>query len=129
MSDLPPKNGLPSNGALPTAALSPEETEQLAKYEGTIRQGLKVFWQVGLALLAIRDSKLYRAEFKSFEAYCAARWDMGKSHAYRLMDAAEVIGNLNEANLQPLPANEKQTRELRYLPPADRAAVWQDVTS
>jgi hypothetical protein len=35
------------------------------------------FVKVGLALARIRDARLYRAEFPTFEAYCQTKWHHG----------------------------------------------------
>ena len=49
----------------------------LAECEDVINRGLATFVEVGNALLRIRDERLYRAEFGTFEAYCRQRWQMG----------------------------------------------------
>jgi hypothetical protein len=54
--------------------LIPSEVQRLIICERTIEQGGLTFIEVGAALQEIRDSKLYRAEFKSFERYCISRW-------------------------------------------------------
>ena len=43
------------------------------------------FIEVGKALLAIRDAKLYRKTHKTFEAYCRDRWEMSRPRAYQLI--------------------------------------------
>ena len=49
----------------------------------------------GLALMEIRDGRLYRAEFGTFEEYCNQRWGWERAHAYRLIDAAQVVENVS----------------------------------
>ena len=39
------------------------------------------FVAVGLTLGKIRDERLYREEFRTFEAYCRAKWQYGPRHA------------------------------------------------
>lgn len=42
--------------------VSTEERNELAQHEGVIERGLKTFVDVGNALLAIRDKRLYRQD-------------------------------------------------------------------
>ena len=53
-----------------------EERENLQKHETTIKKGLNTFVEVGQALLEIRENKLYRIEYKTFEEYCQEKWQM-----------------------------------------------------
>jgi hypothetical protein len=71
-----------------STALSKQEASDLRACEAVIMKGLKTFREVGIALAKIRDAKLYRCEYKSFEAYCSTLWGFGKSQAYRLIEAA-----------------------------------------
>ena len=86
----------------------------LAEYEQVIQRGLATFVEVGEALMAIRDQRLYQAKgYRRFEDYCQAEWDMKQSHAYRMMDAAQVSGLLESShNVGPLPENARQAAEL-----------------
>jgi hypothetical protein len=119
-------------------ALSAAELAELASCETVIEHGLKVFQAVGVALITIREKRLYRAEFTTFEAYCAARWGFSDRQALRLMSAAEVVNNLIETRpigrVLPdetppiggvLPANEAQVRPLTTLSPDQQRAAWQ----
>ncbi|MEO6754599.1 MAG: hypothetical protein ABIP85_22715, partial [Chthoniobacteraceae bacterium] len=58
--------------------------------EATIRKGLTSFVEVGLALVKIRDSHLYREKFGTFEEYVQSVMALGRSQAYNLMGSAEV---------------------------------------
>ncbi len=82
-----------------------------------------------MALRTVRDAGLYRdAGYKTFEAYCAERWDMGRRFAYYLVDAADVRDNLCTM-VHKLPENERQIRPLlifRSAPDLQRAA-WLEV--
>jgi hypothetical protein len=46
----------------------------LAQCEGVIERGMKSFIEVGTALLKIRDERLYRENYGTFEEYCRKRW-------------------------------------------------------
>ncbi len=53
--------------------LSTDEQTQLTTHETTINAGLQTFHEVGNALLAIREARLYRQDFATFEDYCRQR--------------------------------------------------------
>jgi hypothetical protein len=71
-------------------ALTPAEKRHLVALEGRIERGLAVFREVGLALLEIRDKRLFIMSHPTFESYCRDRWGMERQRAYQLMGAAEV---------------------------------------
>lgn len=71
-------------------SLTKTEQADLRACEQVIAKGLKTFRDVGQALARIRDGKLYRQTHKSFDAYCAEKCGFGRSHAYRLIEAAGV---------------------------------------
>ena len=104
-----------------------ETAPTLAELEKVIEDGLATFLAVGTALVRIRDERLYQeAGYDTFDRYCRERWDMSGSHAYRLMDASEVVRELPPTALQP--ANEAQARELKVVEPEARAAVMQEAS-
>lgn len=74
--------------------LSIVESDNLLLYESIIERGLKTFVEVGGALLAIRESKLYRQEYGTFEEYCKGRWSIERRRAYQLIDASIVVSNI-----------------------------------
>jgi len=106
-------------------SLTTEEFSKLAKLETTIKDGLKTFADVGNALMAIRDCKLYRTEFSTFEKYCAEKWKMNQSRAYQFIDSANVIKQLETSTIVELPKNEAQTRPLSQLPAQEQAPAWE----
>jgi hypothetical protein len=105
--------------------LSPAEVQTLEHYEHVIAQGIKTFVEVGHALLAIRDQRLYRESYATFEDYLRQRWDLSRSYAHRMIDAAVVVENvLPIGNI--VPANEAQARPLATLPPEQQREVWRE---
>ena len=101
----------------------------LMELETTIANGFSKFLEVGNALLEIQTRKLYLDDdYATFEQYCAKRWSISRSQAYRMIQAAEVVGHLAEDRDMPLPIHEAQTRVLAKLkePEAIRA-VWEEV--
>lgn len=103
------------------------EHTELQKNEETISQGLKTFVEVGGALLSIRDGRLYRAGFGTFEDYCRDRWQISNEYARLNMRAAEVVMNLQKTPtiVGVLPATESQARPLTRLEPEDQPIIWQ----
>jgi hypothetical protein len=105
----------------------------LRDVENYIGPRLRGFMEVGLALIAVRERRLYfQAGFDSFEAYCEKRWDLGRSHAYRMCDAAQVHHALAAGSTGSPPGenveSEWQARELAPLlgKPDELRAVWQE---
>ena len=98
--------------------------EQINRLESIIESSQRNFHCVGEALKQIRDNQLYRRlGFDSFESYVKNRWDIGKSHTYRLIDAAQVIDNLSPIG-DILPVNEAQCRLLTAFESFDQRKIW-----
>jgi hypothetical protein len=106
-----------------TEALTITESAKLTDCERIIESGLQTFVEVGTALSEIRDSKLYRMEYGTFEDYCRERWGMSRSYAHRMIDSSEVVQMLPMGNI---PTSERQARPLAKLPAAEQAPAWQD---
>ena len=92
--------------------LTPPEIDLLAANERVIERGIKSFVRVGRALMAIRDGKLYRSEYTTFEAYCQERWGFQSSRARQLIMAAETAESVTNVTL----SNEAVARELSRVP-------------
>ena len=78
--------------------LSGPDEAYLGEREEIIEQGRETFLAVGRALLEIREYRagvLFKDTYGSFEAYIRERWEFGRSYAYRLMNAAEVVDQLS----------------------------------
>ena len=103
-----------------------EEQQELAHCEAVIERGFETFFEIGRAMAIIRDKRLYRAEFSTFEEYCSTRWSLERRHAYRLMDASKVIENVSNWT-QILPATESQARPLTSLEPDQQRVVWSEL--
>jgi hypothetical protein len=104
--------------------LSETERAQLQGFETVIVGGWHTFVGVGLALAAIRDGRLYRDDFDSFEAYCRAKWEYDRHYVDRLISAAQVFTHLM-TNSHQKPDHETQLRPLIGLTPAEAQVAWQ----
>lgn len=103
--------------------LTVTEHDELQRHEQTIERGLTTFVDVGTALLAIRDGRLYRLVCTTFEEYCRKRWGFSRIHAHRLIEAAEVSGNLLPIG-NKMPTTESQARPLAQLEPDQQREAW-----
>jgi hypothetical protein len=107
----------------------------LRDVENYIAPRLRGLMEVGVALIAVRQRRLYlQAGHDTFESYCEKRWDIGRQQAQKMCDAAQVyhaiaadsakspIGDIAE-NV----GNEAQARELAPLlgEPDELKAVWE----
>lgn len=101
--------------------LNASEVVMFHDREKRIGAGLKIYYDVGNALLDIRDHRLYREHYASFEEYCQQRWQMSKTHANRLISASVVVENLTPIGV--IPANEAQARELAKHEPDDQKII------
>jgi hypothetical protein len=110
----------------------------LDELETVIEDGLQTFVDVGLALMEVRDRRLYRESgYPTFEKYCVGRWNFKRHYAHRLIDSAmtmkALVGSGLDDNMLPIgnaPSNEAQTRELAPLAksePEAARAVWREV--
>jgi hypothetical protein len=117
--------------------LSANEKMKLAELERRIVIDFGAFYRVGTALAEINERRLYRESHNTFDAYCKDMWDMCKSRAYQLIDAAEVCENLKmslstncgqtDDVIEMLPLNEAQARELAKLAPEQQPLAWEAV--
>jgi len=104
--------------------LSLDETDELQRCEQIVERGLKTFFEVGAALMRVRDLRLYRVEYHTFENYCQERWGITRRHANRLVESAEVVHNVGP--IGPTPDNEAQARPLAKLKdPEEQRKAWE----
>ena len=105
--------------------LTAREKRDLEKAERKIATGLRSFLEVGLALKEIRDKRLYRQQYDTFEQYCVERWDFSRIRAYQICAASDVVADLSTIVNIPLPGNEAQARPMACLKTAKhRRRAW-----
>lgn len=116
------------------SALNTIELDRLSLCESVIEKGLNTFVEVGNALFEIRNNKLYRDKFTTFESYCRDRWNLKRQRAYELMDAAAIVNTLSEisdTNEQDsqvsiiVPTKESHAAALSKVPEEFRSEVWE----
>lgn len=104
--------------------LTVTESTEYEQQEAIIHHGFKTFVEVGSALMAIRDKRLYRQDFGTFEDYCQERWGIGRGPANYLIAGSMAAGNL--VSMETKPTNERQVRPLAKLSPDIQREVWQE---
>ena len=111
-----------------TTKLSESERTRYFECKNIIRENLLICFDVGDALMEIRDSRLYRDEFDSFEEFCAKNYGVNRSKAYRLMEAALVKSELPEESSRHV-TNESQAVAIAKVPKEKRGAVLDKAAS
>jgi hypothetical protein len=109
-----------------STALLPAEQDKLHKCERVILKGIRVFYEVGRALITIRDERLYRALAPTFDEYTKLRFGFTASRARQLIAGAAVVDRVESVTRVTLPS-EKIARELNRLPKDQQAGAWQDI--
>jgi hypothetical protein len=104
--------------------LNETEQAQLYKLERVIERNITAFYEIGTALLTIRDRRLYREKYKTFESYCQSRWQFAKNYANRLIASAKVVEAVVPTGT--IPENEAQARPLSKLPAEEQPEAWKE---
>lgn len=99
------------NGIVEISPLTDEEQEQLRVCEETFRKHEQAFREFAGALQMVRDCRLYRTNYLTFEEYCRAILGRSRQYAHRIAKAGEVIAQL-PLELQHLVTNENCARAL-----------------
>jgi hypothetical protein len=104
--------------------LTAQERHTLDQCEASIDAYRRQYLRVAEALATIRDGRLYRGQYGTFEDYCEQRWGFSRRRGYQLIDAAAACEPLVHADM-PAPATERVARELARLSDVqERAEVW-----
>ena len=123
-----------------------EVLEELSEDEERERHRLELrveraFYEAGVALRRLRDTRLYRSTHRTFEKYCRDRFGFTYRHGNQLIAGSLVIENLqmgtnrsqndNDGHLgtnrsQILPTKLEQVKPLTALEPMEQRQVWQE---
>ena len=109
---------------LPIAPLTVEEESDRLHLERKVE---RAFYQAGMALMELRDRKLYRSTHATFEDYCRDRFDYTRRRPYQLIEAALIYDNLIEKCakiLHILPTKEGQIQPLSQLEREEQPEAW-----
>jgi len=103
--------------------LTPKEILRYGICNKAIKDGMATVFDVGERLREVRDTKLYRDDYETFDDYCEQKHQIGKSHSYRLIEAAEVKASINKSPIGDKITNEAQARALADVPEEQRVEV------
>ena len=86
----------------------------------------RAFYEAGMALMELRDRKLYRSSHNTFAEYCKDRFGFTKRSAYYLIDTVEIVDNLQKSEplVHIMPTSERQCRPLKSLNPSQQKEAW-----
>jgi hypothetical protein len=107
-------------------AITEVERVKYTDLKGVIRDGLSTFVRTGAALALVREGKLYREEYDTFEAFCQTEYGWSRQRAAQLIGASEVVQDLS-TTVDKLPSNERHVRELSRVPEGERTEVWSKI--
>lgn len=105
--------------------LSVDDGLRFHTLEKVIDRGKKSFVEVGEALEEIRDKKLYRQNYGTFEEYCLKKWGWSANYGRRVIEAAEVAKSVPIGTIK----NEGAARALAKVPKEQRAQVVEKAQS
>src|SRR5439155_23926042 len=73
-----------------TRSLSEPERKEFFQLEEIIHNGYVYMRDCDKALRKIRDKKLYREQFSTFQDYCASKWGSHRSTVNRLLQVSDA---------------------------------------
>ena len=109
----------------PDATLDPitlAESQRFVALETTIKKGREAFLAVAVALSEIRDSRLYRSDYPTFELYCREKWGFTRQYVNQAIAGAEAVKSL-PAGMETIVSNQGQARALAKVPEELRGEV------
>ena len=104
--------------------LTSEERKKLDELEKEIGKSLLTFINIGKALEVIRDQRLYRENYNTFEDYCRNYWEFSRQRAHQLIAAALLAESLS-TQVDVVPTNEAQVRPMLSLSLDQAKDAWQ----
>lgn len=99
---------------------------RLRELEQIIEQNMDAWIRIGMALIEIRDERLYQETHPTLEEWAKDRFSISRRHAYRLMDGVKVRDIIVSHGSQTLPVNERQVRQLTRYDPEVQVKLWKE---
>lgn len=110
------------------------DSDEFRHLDEIVRTGVNASLLAGVALLQIRDRKLWKAGgYDSWNAYCEEGADITKQYANQLIQGALIVERIRQHQVETivsttvaiLPQSPAQTREIsRLKDPEKQIAVW-----
>lgn len=109
-----------------TLAISDSEAlDRLAGLENVIHENLSGFLRAGQALLEVKETKLYKLQYRTFQEWAGSKFGISRRRAYELIHAANSHKVLVRHGAQTLPTNERQSRPLSTVPDDEKPKIWE----
>jgi hypothetical protein len=102
--------------------LTNPEFKRLMELESVIGKGIEATVKTWIALEEIRDRRLYRQKYGTFDEYCQQKWKMTRQYASLLIKSAAVVKSLPK-ELSTMVDSPRQARALAVVPVAQRGPV------
>ena len=90
--------------------------------EKIIKKGFVPFMEMGFALAEIKEKKLYRDTYATFEEYCKEKWGFSRTYSYYVIKGSEAIKSLPQHTFTRV-NTEKQARAVSKVRPEKRNDV------
>jgi hypothetical protein len=103
--------------------LSRQERSRLLALEETIARGRRLVQEVLEALFEVRDRRLYREQYPTFEAYCKEKWHWTPQYVNMQLACEETRRSLESA-VSAVDAADRALRPLNRLAPEDKAEAY-----
>lgn len=102
----------------PTSPLTAAERKRYQQCVQEISDGLRGSWKAGEALRDVREARLYREDFVSFDEFCQAVHSITQRYANYLIEAVEIKEDIKERSpkMAELLTTETQAREIGNVP-------------
>lgn len=76
-------------------AMTVAEQAKYDRLNAVVHRHKQSFYAMGCALRVILQEKLYRKKYRSFAQFCKEEHGFGRSHGYRLVEAADVVDEVS----------------------------------
>ena len=112
----------------PKGDLTPDEEKLRDKLFGVVDRGQRAWFEVGAALIEIREQRLYRGTHRNFHDFCRERWGWNRRIVdQKIVDAKYVLyverNERHGAQIIPILTSERQVRALTHADPDKARAV------
>jgi hypothetical protein len=121
------KSASSTSSELAVLPIAPLTTEEESDRHNLERKVERAFYEAGMALMELRDRRLYRSTHATFEEYCRDRFDYTRRRPYQLIEAALIYDNLIDKCakiLHILPTKEGQVQPLSQLDREEQSLAW-----
>jgi hypothetical protein len=105
-----------------TDKLTTVEAAQLQRHEAVIKAGKNAWMAVGHSLSAIKEARLYREDYNSWDEYLKLKWGWSRQRFAQVEGSRTVLKELPE-KLATSVDNERAARELGKVPKEKRESV------